>query len=119
VLAAWAVFFAAGYAWFAAQPSAARAAGRLRAHRVGHRPRETAESAAVASLASSQLRGSAFGLLATVQSAGNLIASSVAGLLWTALSPAAAFIFLASAMPVAAALALTTFRTPHPVHAGS
>ena len=62
-----------------------------------------------------QLRGSAFGLLATVQSAGNLIASSVAGLLRTAVSPTGAFIFLAAAMLIAAALIVTAFRRPHPV----
>jgi MFS family permease len=120
VLAAGAVFFAAGYAWFAAgshQPLVLLAAFVLAGLGIGCG--ETAESAAVASLAPTQLRGSAFGLLATVQSIGNLIASSVAGLLWTALSPAAAFIFLASAMLISAALALTTFRAPRRVHAGS
>lgn len=49
---------------------------------------ETAQSAAVAALAPGQLRGPAFGLLATVQAGGNLIASAVAGLLWSAVSPA-------------------------------
>jgi predicted MFS family arabinose efflux permease len=73
---------------------------------------EATESAAVASLAPGQLRGSAFGLLATVQSVGNLIASSVAGLVWTAVSPGAAFVFLAMAMLIAAGLTVTTFRTP-------
>lgn len=42
---------------------------------------ETAEHAAVATLAPEHLRGSAFGLLATVQAGGNLIASAVAGVL--------------------------------------
>jgi MFS family permease len=49
-------------------------------------------------------RGSAFGLLATVPSIGNLIASSVAGILWTTVSPEVAFIFLAAAMVIAAPL---------------
>jgi MFS family permease len=40
---------------------------------------ETAENSAVAALAPARLRGSAFGLLATVQAAGNLAASAVAG----------------------------------------
>jgi MFS family permease len=48
---------------------------------------ETAEHAAVAGLAPVELRGSAFGLLAAVQSFGNLAASAIAGLLWTAVSP--------------------------------
>ena len=62
---------------------------------------ETAEHAAVAALAPPGIRGSAFGLLATVQAAGNLAASGVARLLWTALAPAAAFIYLAGWMGVA------------------
>ena len=115
VLAAGAVFFAAGYAWFAAgshQPIVLLPAFLLAGLGIGCG--ETAESAAVASLAPGQLRGSAFGLLATVQSAGNLIASSVAGLLWTAVSPTAAFIFLAVAMLLAVALIVTTFRRDGP-----
>jgi hypothetical protein len=48
---------------------------------------ETAEHAAVAALAPVELRGSAFGLLAAVQSFGNLAASAIAGLLWTLASP--------------------------------
>ena len=48
---------------------------------------ETAEHTAVATHAPEHLRGSAFGLLAATQSFGNLAASAVAGILWTALSP--------------------------------
>lgn len=62
---------------------------------------ETAEHSAVAALAPADLRGSAFGLLATVQSLGNLAASAVAGLLWTAVSPAAAFSYLTAWMALA------------------
>jgi hypothetical protein len=59
---------------------------------------ETAEHAAVALLASPTMRGSAFGLLAAVQSFGNFAASAVAGLLWTVVSPVAAFVYLAGWM---------------------
>jgi MFS family permease len=59
---------------------------------------ETAEHAAVATLAPEGLRGSAFGLLAGVQSFGNLAASAVAGVLWTLVSPEAAFIYAAAWM---------------------
>ena len=59
---------------------------------------ETAESAAVAGLAPEELVGSAFGLLATVQSFGNFAASAVAGGLWTLVSPRAAFAYLAGWM---------------------
>lgn len=62
---------------------------------------ETAEHAAVAALAPQHLRGSAFGLLATAQSLGNFLASSIAGLLWTLVSPAAAFAYAAAWMLIA------------------
>ncbi len=62
---------------------------------------ETAEHSAVAALAPTGLRGSAFGLLAAVQSFGNLVASAVAGVLWTVVSPAAALSFAAALMAIA------------------
>jgi MFS family permease len=74
---------------------------------------ETAEHAAVASFAPSELRGSAFGLLATVQSFGNLAASGVAGLLWTAFSPSIAFVYVAGWMAIALAGCLSLFRPRH------
>jgi len=64
---------------------------------------ETAEHAAVATHAADDIRGSAFGLLAATQSFGNLIASAIAGALWTLVSPKAAFLFLAAAMVVSLA----------------
>ena len=64
----------------------------------------------MAALAPERLQGSAFGLLATVQAGGNLIASAVAGLLWSAVSPLAAFVFLAAAMVIAAVLIATAAR---------
>jgi len=63
---------------------------------------ETAEHAAVATLAPENLRGSAFGALAAVQSFGNLAASAVAGALWTLVSPRAAFLYLGAWMLVSA-----------------
>jgi MFS family permease len=71
---------------------------------------ETAESAAVAGLAPSEVVGSAFGLLAGVQSFGNFAASAVAGLLWTLVSPRVAFAYLAFWMIVSLA-ALTLVRS--------
>jgi MFS family permease len=62
---------------------------------------ETAKRAAVAALAPVELRGSAFGLLAAVQSFGNLAASAIAGLLWTAASPRIAFAYLVAWMLLA------------------
>jgi MFS family permease len=65
---------------------------------------ETAEHAAVAASAPAALRGSAFGLLATVQALGNVAASATAGLLYTVASPAVAFGYLAAWMLVALVL---------------
>ena len=44
----------------------------------------------------------------------NLIASTVAGVLWTAASPRVAFIFLAAAIAITAVLILTTRHQPAP-----
>jgi MFS family permease len=65
---------------------------------------ETAEHAAVASLAPSDLRGSAFGLLAAVQSFGNLAASAIAGVVWTAFSPTAALLYAVVCMTLSLVL---------------
>ncbi len=62
---------------------------------------ETAEHAAVAALAPEHLRGSAFGLLAAIQSLGNFAASGIAGILWTMINPAAAWTYLAALMVAA------------------
>ena len=58
----------------------------------------------MAQAAPADIRGSAFGLLAAIQSLGNFAASTVAGILWTTLSPSWAFGFLAAAMIAATAL---------------
>jgi MFS family permease len=71
---------------------------------------ETAQNAAVAALAPPDLRGSAFGALAAVQSFGNLAASAVAGGLWTLMSPRAAFLYLAGWMLVSTAALLAARR---------
>ncbi len=71
---------------------------------------ETAEQAAVAGLAPSEVVGSAFGLLAAVQSFGNFAASVIAGALWTLVSPRAAFAYLGFWMLVSL-LALVFVRT--------
>jgi MFS family permease len=62
---------------------------------------ETAEHAAVAALAPEDLRGSAFGLLATMQAAANFAASAIAGLLYTVASPTVAFSYVAACMAAA------------------
>ena len=75
-------------------------AGCVRAR--GHRDRLRRDRRArrVATLAPENMRGSAFGVLAAVQSFGNLVASAVAGLLYTVVSPTAAFTAAAAFMAV-------------------
>ena len=68
---------------------------------------ETAEHAAVATFAPDSIRGSAFGLLAAVQSFGNLAASAVAASSTRLASPAAAF-WYASAIMLGALLVVAT-----------
>ena len=109
VLAAGALAFGAGYAWFAVGPAGVLGlAPAFVLAGLGIGCAETAEHAAVASLAPVQVRGSSFGVLAAIQSVGNLAASAVAGVLWTRVSPSAAFAFLSSAMIVAAILIVST-----------
>ena len=78
---------------------------------------ETAEHAAVAARAPVEIRGSAFGLLAAVQSFGNFAASGIAGLLWTAASPSWAFAYLTGWMVLAAAILTRLPPRPKPVGA--
>jgi MFS family permease len=81
---------------------------------------ETGEHAAVAEHAPAELRGSAFGALATAQALGNFAASAIAGLLWTTVSARAAFIYLAAWMLAALlALTLTGRSSGRREHAGS
>ena len=94
VLTAGATLSLIAYSAFALGSEAAVVAGFLAAG-LGVGCVETAQHAAVASLAPERLRGSAFGLLASAQSIGNFAASAVAGLLWTLVSPATAFGYLA------------------------
>lgn len=62
---------------------------------------ETAQSALVASLLPDRLRGSGFGLLGGVQSAGDFASSAAVGLLWAVLSPSAGFAYAAGWMILA------------------
>jgi len=110
VLAAGVVAFLIAYLGFATGNVPLAAAAFVLAG-VGIGCVETAEHAAVASLAHERYRGSAFGLLAAIQSFGNLAASGIAGLLWTVLSPGVAFAYLAAWM-VIAFLGFIGTRTP-------
>jgi MFS family permease len=111
VLAAGIAAFALAYAGFAATgASIPLLAAAFALAGIGIGCVETAEHAAVATLAPERVRGSAFGVLAAVQSLGNLIASTTAGLLYTLASPTAAFALAAALM--AASLAVLTTRRP-------
>jgi MFS family permease len=61
-------------------------------------------TAAVAAFAPQEIRGSAFGLLATVQAIGNIAACAIAGLLYAVTSPMVAFAYLAVWMLIAPAM---------------
>lgn len=87
--------FLLGYSTFAAAANLGMLAVGFALAGAGIGLVETAEHTAVAALASAELRGSAFGLLAAIQGFGNLAASAVAGILWTLTSPSLAFGYLA------------------------
>ena len=59
---------------------------------------ETAESTLVAHLLPDRLRGSGFGLLGGLQSAGDFLSSAVVGILYAAVSPTAGFAYAAAWM---------------------
>lgn len=70
---------------------------------------EPTESAVVAQLLPDRLRGSGFGVLGAVQATGDLVATAVAGVLYTLASPAIAFGYAAAWM-VAAVVASGALR---------
>ncbi len=72
---------------------------------------EPTESAVVAQLLPDRLRGSGFGVLGAVKAVGDLVATVVAGLLYTLFSPAVAFGYAAAWM-VAAAIASGALPRP-------
>jgi hypothetical protein len=59
---------------------------------------ETSESALVASMLPEHLRGSGFGLLGGIQSAGAFASSAAVGLLYTIVSPTVGFAYAAGWM---------------------
>ena len=73
---------------------------------------ETAEHAAIAAAAPQGIRGSAFGVLASVQGVGNLGASVGAGLLWALVSPTAAFLTTAILMGISLLRLGASSRSP-------
>jgi MFS family permease len=105
VMAVGSIGFAAAYALFALTgPTVLLLAAAFALAGIAIGLVETAQHTAVAEHAPAGLRGSAFGLLAAIQSFGNLIASVIVGLVWTAASPTAALLIPAAAMLIAGAI---------------
>jgi MFS family permease len=73
---------------------------------------ETAELAGVGRLAANDLRWSAFGTLAALQSVGKLTSSTIAGTLWTVISPAAGLLFSAPLLLCSAVMLTLSVRDP-------
>lgn len=113
VLTAGTIAFAAAYSGLARDTTNLAVLGVLFiAAGIGIGLVETAEHAAVAANTAATTRGSAFGLLAATQSVGNLAASAIAGIIWTAASPSWAFAYLTAWMITATILLGTTRRLP-------
>lgn len=99
VFAAGVALFAVAYALFAiAGPTVAVLGAAFIVAGVAIGAVETGENAAVAGLAPGDRRGSAFGLLAGIQSMGDFVASAVIGIVWTVLGPSVAFGVAVAAM---------------------
>jgi len=62
------------------------------------------EGALTADFVGVDVRGTAYGVMGTVNGVGDLAASVVLGLLWTVVSPAAGFIYAAAAMLIGTVL---------------
>ncbi|WP_334172618.1 MFS transporter [Sinomonas sp.] len=106
VFAAGAAAYVLAYALFALGPAgwAAPLVAFILAG-VGIGLAETAETASVAIALPDRLRGNGYGILGLVQSAGDLGATLVAGVLWAALGPTTAFAYAAAWMLASVLLA--------------
>lgn len=62
-----------------------------------------------ADLLPEEIRGTGYGVLATVNGLGDLLSSMVVGFLWTAVSPAAGFLY-AGTLSVAGGLVILRLR---------
>jgi MFS family permease len=75
---------------------------------------ETAESAVVAVSVSAEIRSQAFGVLGLTQSLGDIGATVIAGVLWTAFSPTVAFGYAGGWMLLAVVVLAVTARAARP-----
>lgn len=114
VLAAGAALYAVAYLGFAAGPTGwLGLLGLFLLGGAGIGLAEPAESTLVAHQLGEQLRAAGFGVLGLAQSVGDLVATVVAGALWSALSPAAGFGWAAGWMTLSV-LTGVLFRTRQP-----
>ncbi len=120
ILLAGALLFALSYALFAVSgPDPLILAIAFILAGVGIGCAETAENGLVAAEAPAELRGTAFGLLATIQSLGDFGASVIAGLLWTVVGPSAAFGYGTAALLISAGLFATQAERERPESHGT
>lgn len=112
VFAAGAAVYVLAYGGFAAGPHGVVAVAlAFAAAGAGIGLAEPTESAVVAQLLPDRLRGSGFGVLGAVKAAGDLVATVVAGVLYTLVSPAVAFGYAAAWM-IAAVIASGALTRP-------
>ncbi len=112
VFAAGAAVYVLAYGGFAAGPHGVVAVAlAFAAAGAGIGFAEPTESAVVAQLLPDRLRGSGFGVLGAVKAAGDLVATVVAGVLYTLVSPAVAFGYAAAWM-IAAVIASGALTRP-------
>jgi hypothetical protein len=78
---------------------------------------EALEAAMTADLVVPDLHGTAYGALGTVNGIGDFLASALVGILWTAISPVAAFGYAAVLM-LAGGAVLARLRLPEARRAG-
>ncbi len=108
------LIYAIVYVGFAVSTSVAALVGLLLFYGIYYGLSEGTEKALIADLAPASLRGTAFGIYNASAGLGSLGASVAFGLVWKAVSPAAAF-GMGAALALAATLALALFVRESPV----
>jgi len=111
IAGAW-IIYSACYAGFAIATSAVWVVPLWIAYGTYYALSEGVGKALVADLAPGELRATAFGILNSVQGLMILPASLIAGLLWSAVAPAAPFWFGSACSAAAVVLLLATVRLP-------
>ena len=77
----------------------------------GYALQQSLERAIAADIAPAEVRATGFGVLAAVNGVGDLVSSAIVGVLWTALSPAAAFTYAFLATVAGALVTLAALRS--------